>query len=62
MLYVERVNEEHVANVEKQMTKWAEDNAERRAMLTKYAKSVLGGKFEINRYAREALERLAKAE
>lgn len=62
MLYGERVNEEHVANVEKQMTKWVGDNAERKTLLTKYAKSVLDGKFEINRYAREALAKLAKTE
>jgi hypothetical protein len=62
MLYGERVNEEHVANVERQMTKWVGDKAERKAALTKYAKAVLGGKFEINRYAREVLEKLVKTE
>ena len=44
----------------KQLADWVGDNKERKATLKKYCKAVLAGDFELNRYAREAIEEFAK--
>ena len=44
----------------KQLVDWAGDNKDRKAELKKYCKAVLDGDFKLNRYAREALEKLAE--
>ena len=58
MLYREGITAEHVKEVSEQMKKWAGENKTKKAALAKYCKAVLDGKFEVNRYAREALEEL----
>ena len=60
MLYGEGITAEHVARVSDQMQKWAGDKKEKRAALAQYCKKVLDGDFEVNRYAREALEKMSK--
>lgn len=59
MLNRERVNEESVSRVVKQMKEWAGKDEKKKATLAKYCKAVLKGKHAKNRYAREALEKLS---
>ncbi len=55
-----RGNLSRVANFRtKQLREWAGDNKERNAELKKYCNAVLDGDFKLNRYAKEALQKLA---
>lgn len=62
MLFREQVNEAAIKELSVGMTKWAGDDKKKKAALAAYAKKVLKGGFEINRYAREALEEFSKME
>ena len=59
MLYRERINEESVARVVKQLKEWAGKDDKKKATLAKYCKAVLKGKHAKNRYAREVLQKLS---
>ena len=59
MLFQEGSSAEYVNGVAKEMSNWASDEAEKKAALATYCRAVLNGDFEINRYVREALERLS---
>ncbi len=59
MLFREGASEAHAHEVRDVMATWARDDDEKKAALTKYCKDVLAGRFQVNRYARDALQKLA---
>ncbi len=59
MLFREGASEALATEVSLAMTKWASDDDEKMAALTQYCKAVLAGRFQVNRYARDALQKLA---
>ena len=59
LIYRERTTQADADRITKQMTKWAGKDKKKQAALAKYCKAVLKEKLARNRYAREALEKIA---
>lgn len=60
MINREQSTEEAVQEIGQAMKEWAGDDRDKQKMLTEYASKVLEGNFRLHRYAREALEEMAK--